>query len=262
MTTTGGRSRGQLAGRVAIVTGGGHGIGKAYCQGLAREEATVVVVDIDGQAAQRVAHGLQAAGARTLAITADVADENCTQALATSVIETLGRIDVLINNAAIFATIPISRVTTEEIPLDEWDLVLRVNLRGPFLMCRAVLPAMKAAGFGRIINISSGTVFEGVATRVHYVTTKAGIIGLTRTLSKEVGEYGITVNCLAPGSTLSEENPTPETLAMRQAHAANRAIRRVQTPDDLIGAVVFLASEAAGFITGQTLVVDGGAAMH
>jgi 3-oxoacyl-[acyl-carrier protein] reductase len=260
MTTSGGLRK--LDGRVAIVTGGGHGIGSAYCEGLAREQAIVVVVDIDGAAADRVAQRLQATGASTLALEADVADETATRAVAAEVVNRYQRIDVLINNAAVFATIPISRVPAEEIPLDEWDLVLRVNLRGAFLMCRAVLPTMKAAGFGRIINISSGTVFEGVATRLHYVTSKAGIIGLTRTLAKEVGEYGITVNCLAPGSTLSEENPTPEIVAMRQAHAANRAIRRVQTPDDLLGAVVFLASDGAGFITGQTLVVDGGAAMH
>jgi 3-oxoacyl-[acyl-carrier protein] reductase len=260
MTSSGGA--GQVADRVAIVTGGGHGIGAAYCEGLAREGAVVVVADIDGPAAQRVADKLCASGARAFAVRTDVADENSTQALAAAVQRAYGRIDVLVNNAAVFATIPISRVITEEIPLDEWDLVIRVNLRGPFLMCRAVLPAMKASGFGRIINISSGTVFEGVATRLHYVTSKAGIIGFTRTLAKEVGQNGITVNCIAPGSTLSEENPTPEIVAMRQTHAAARAIKRVQTPADLVGAVIFFASEAAGFITGQTLVVDGGVAMH
>jgi 3-oxoacyl-[acyl-carrier protein] reductase len=253
---------GRLVGRVAIVTGGGHGIGVAYCESLAHEGASVVVADLDGAASLAVAERLRAAGGKVIGVRTDVADENSTSALASEVLAQFGRIDVLVNNAAVFATIPISRVIAEEIPLEEWDLVIRVNLRGPFLACRAVLPSMKANGFGRIINISSGTVFEGVATRLHYVTSKAGIIGFTRTLSKELGPFGITVNCIAPGSTLSEENPTPEIVAMRQAHAANRAIKRVQTPADLVGAVVFLASDDAGFITGQTLVVDGGAAMH
>jgi 3-oxoacyl-[acyl-carrier protein] reductase len=112
------------------------------------------------------------------------------------------------------------------------------------------------------VNISSGTVFEGVATRIHYVTSKAGVIGFTRTLAKELGTFGVTANVIAPGSTLSESDPTPEVVAMREAHAAKRAIPRVQLPSDLVGAVVFFASDEAGFITGQTLVVDGGAAMH
>ena len=253
---------GRLGGRVAIVTGGGHGIGAAYCEGLAREGASVVVADLDGTASESVAQRVRDAGAQAIGVRTDVADSESIAELASRVLAEYGHVDVLINNAAVFATIPISRVIAEEISLDEWDLVMRVNLRGPFLACRAVLPAMKASGYGRIINISSGTVFEGVPTRLHYVTSKAGIIGFTRTLAKEVGAFGITVNCIAPGSTLSEENPTPEIVAMRQAHAANRAIKRVQTPADLVGAVVFLASDEASFITGQTLVVDGGVAMH
>jgi 3-oxoacyl-[acyl-carrier protein] reductase len=130
------------------------------------------------------------------------------------------------------------------------------------MACRAVLPAMKARDYGRIVNISSGTVFEGSATRIHYVTSKAGVIGFTRSLAREVGANGITVNAIAPGSTLSEENPTEEVLRMRAGGVQNRAIKRVQVPSDLIGALIFFASDESSFVTGQTLVVDGGAAMR
>jgi 3-oxoacyl-[acyl-carrier protein] reductase len=247
---------------VAIVTGGGHGIGRAYCAGLAQAGARVVVAEVDEPAGEQTAHDLRAAGADALAVRTDVADQTSCEHMVRAALERYGRIDVLINNAAVFATIPISRVTLEDVDPAEWDLVMRVNLRGLFLACRAVVPAMKRQRYGRIVNISSSTVFEGAATRIHYVTSKAGVIGFTRTLAKEVGAYGITANVVAPGSTLSEADPTPDIVAMREAHALRRAIQRVQVPADLVGAVVFFASDDAAFITGQTLVVDGGAAMH
>ncbi|MBI3522483.1 MAG: SDR family oxidoreductase [Chloroflexi bacterium] len=252
----------RLAGRVAVITGGGHGIGKAYCEGLAREGARVVVAELDGDAGERVADAIRATGADALAVRTDVSDRASVEHMCREALARFERIDILINNAAVFATIPISRVPIEEVELDEWDLVMRVNLRGLFLATRAVVPIMKKQSYGRIINISSGTVFEGVATRIHYVTSKAGVIGFTRTLAKEVGAYGITANVIAPGSTLSEDDPSPELVAMRQAHTARRAIGRVQVPNDLVGAVLFFASDEATFVTGQTLIVDGGAAMH
>jgi len=252
----------RLEGRVAIVTGGGHGIGKAYCRALAREGARVVVAEIDPKAAEETSALVRDEGSEALAVPTDVADEASARAMAQATVERFGRIDVLVNNAAVFATIPISRVPIEEISVAEWDRVMAVNLRGVFLACRAVLPAMKAAGSGRIINISSGTAFNGSATRIHYVASKAGVLGFTRTLAREVGPHGITVNAVAPGSTLSEEHPTDETVRMRLGSVHGRALARLELPDDLVGAVIFFASDESAFITGQTLVVDGGGFMH
>lgn len=252
----------RLEGRVAIVTGGGHGIGKAYCEALAHEGSAIAVAEIDGDAAERAASALRASGAKAIEIATDVADELSTQRMAERTLTAFGRIDVLVNNAAVFSTIPISRVALEQISVDEWDLVMRVNLRGMFLACKAVLPAMRQQNYGKIINISSGTALSGSPTRIHYVTSKGGVLSFTRTLAREVGPSGIRVNAIAPGSTLSEENPSEEVLRMRSERVGDRALPRVQLPADLVGAVVFFASADSDFITGQTLVVDGGATMH
>jgi 3-oxoacyl-[acyl-carrier protein] reductase len=252
----------RLQGRVSIVTGGGNGIGKAYCEALAAEGAAVAVAEIDGDAAERTAASLRASGARAVEIQTDVADEQSTVRMAERALSAFGRIDVLVNNAAVFATIPISRVPLEQISVQEWDLVMAVNLRGIFLACKAVLPAMRQQGYGKIINISSGTALSGSPTRIHYVTSKGGVLSFTRTLAREVGPGGIRVNAIAPGSTLSEDNPSDEIVRMRQATVASRALPRVQLPSDLVGAVVFFASPDSDFVTGQTLVVDGGATMH
>jgi 3-oxoacyl-[acyl-carrier protein] reductase len=252
----------RLEGRVSIVTGGGHGIGKAYCEGLAREGAAVVVAEIDGDAAERTAASLRAAGARAIELPTDVADEKSTERMAERALSAFGRIDILVNNAAVFATVPISRVPLEQISVHEWDQVMSVNLRGIFLACKAVLPAMRQQGYGKIINISSGTALSGSPTRIHYVTSKGGVLSFTRTLAREVGPSGIRVNAIAPGSTLSEENPSEDVMLMRQGSVAARALPRVQLPADLVGAVLFFASTDSDFVTGQTLVVDGGATMH
>jgi 3-oxoacyl-[acyl-carrier protein] reductase len=251
----------RLQGKVAIVTGGGHGIGAAYCRGLAEEGARVAVAELDGGAAEAVARGLTDQGHEALAVSTDVSREDSVLAMAESVRRRFGRIDVLVNNAAVFATVPMSRVPIEDLTVEEWDRLMAVNLRGPFLCCRAVLGAMRAQGSGSIINISSGTALNGSPTRIHYVTSKAGILGFTRCLAREVGGAGIRVNALAPGSTLSEENPSPEVVAFRRAAVKERALARVQYPQDLVGAVLFLASDESSFITGQTLVVDGGGVM-
>ncbi len=250
----------RLAGRVAIVTGGGHGIGKAYCHGLAAAGARVVVAEIDAAAGERVAAEL---GARVAcAVRTDVADEASTRAMADAALARFGRIDALVNNAAIFATIPISRSPIEDIAVAEWDRVMAVNVRGVFLACRAVLPAMKRQGYGKIINISSGTALSGSPSRIHYVASKGAVLSFTRTLAREVGSFGIRVNAVAPGNTLSEENPTPEILEHRRGRVADRALARLQLPADVVGTIVFLASAESDFITGQTLVVDGGAVMR
>lgn len=251
----------RLKDQVAIVTGGGHGIGAAYCRGLAEEGAQVVVADLDGEAAEAVAKDVRESGHEAVAIAVDVASEEATQRMAETTVERFGAIHVLVNNAAIFATIPMSRVPIEEVPVAEWDRLMTVNLRGTFLSCRAVLKTMREQGGGSIINISSGTALSGSPSRIHYVTSKAGILGFSRCLAREVGPAGIRVNTIAPGSTLSEPDPDGSILARRSKRVDARALPRVQYPHDLVGAAVFLASGESSFITGQTLVVDGGAVM-
>lgn len=253
---------GQLAGRVAIVTGAGHGIGKEYVSRLAREGASVVLADIDGAAAADVAAAMRADGLAALGVRADVRDERDLSAMAAAAKDSFGRIDVLVNNAALFATVPMSRAPFDQIEIEEWDRMMAINLRGPWLASRAVFPVMRDQHYGKIINISSATALKGSASRIHYVTSKAGVLGFTKVLAREVGPFGITVNCIAPGSTLSEQSPDAQTLAMRKAGANDRAIQRVQVPEDLAGAVLFLSSSASDFITGQTLVVDGGSYLH
>ncbi len=252
----------RLQGRVAIVTGGGHGIGKAYARRLAEEGAAVVIAEIDAPAAEQTAADFRAEGFDALAVPTDVADQASVEAMALRTVERFGRIDVLVNNAAIFATVPMSRDPFDRIDPSEWDRMMAVNLRGAWLACRAVIPQMRRQRYGKIINISSGTALKGSASRIHYVTSKAGILGFTKSLAQEVGKDNICVNCVAPGSTLSEEDPDEGVLKMRAAAAATRALQRVQTPEDLVGAVAFFASSDSDFITGQTLVVDGGACMH
>jgi 3-oxoacyl-[acyl-carrier protein] reductase len=251
----------KLKGKVAIVTGGGHGIGAAYGEGLAREGARVAIADIDGEAGEAVAEKLRKANHEALAVRTDITSEASVEAMAARVLEAFGRIDVLINNAAMFSVVPMTRGTIDEVSPEEWDRMMLVNLKGTYLVSRAVLPAMRKQGGGSIINISSGTVFAGPPTRIHYITSKAGILGFTRCLAREEGPKGIRVNTIAPGSTLSEENPSPELLAFRQERVRDRALKRVQYPADLVGAAIFLASEDSAFMTGQTLVVDGGAVM-
>ena len=253
---------GRLDGRVAIITGGGHGIGKAYAMRLAAEGAKVVIAELDGKAATTVAAELVALGHQAIAVQTDVANEASVKNMAQQAVAQFGRIDVLVNNAAIFATVPMSRSPFDQISVDEWDCMMSVNVKGTWLASRAVVPQMRQQGYGKIINVSSGTALKGSPSRIHYVTSKAGILGFTKTLANEVGKDGICVNCVAPGSTLSEENPDDDILKMRAQAANTRALKRVQTPEDLTGAVVFFASADSDFITGQTLVVDGGSCMH
>ena len=248
-----------LADKAVIITGGGHGIGKAYCLAFARAGALVVPADIDEPAAKEVAAQIRReTEGRATGMRVDVADEESTRRMVAQTTDEFGRVDVLVNNAAIFATIPMNRGGIETIDPAEWDRMMAVNLKGAFFCARAVLPLMRAQKSGKIINIASGTALSGSAGRIHYVTSKAGIIGFTRTLAREVGDDNIQVNCIAPGSTLSEENPTEDVIRLRQAAVQGRAMKRVQTPEDLVGAMLFLASPLSDFITGQTIAVDGG----
>lgn len=255
-----GNERFDLEGRAVIITGGGKGLGKVYAQEFARAGARVVAADIDGEAAQAVAAGLQQKGLEALGLATDVADEDKTQELAKAALDRFGRIDVLINNASLMSVL--QRRSWLEIPVDEWDRVMAVNLRGIFLCCRAVHPAMKAQGRGKIVNISSSRVWEGTPNRLHYTTSKAGVIGLTRALAREVGQDGITVNAVSPGNTLSETQVATSSDNYLASRVEGRALQRNQYPEDLVGAVMFLSCSASDFMTGQTINVDGGRNMH
>ena len=250
----------RLKGKVAIVTGAARGLGKAYVSRLCKEGARVVIADILD--ATEVARAITKEGGEVLALYTDVTKEESTQEMAHKTLEHFGRIDILINNAAISTTIvkkPFYEISTEE-----WDEVIRVNLKGVFLCCKAVYPQMKKQGKGKIINISSGTFFRGLPNFLHYVTSKGGIIGFTRALAREVGNDGICVNAISPGYTLTEvlaEKPHDPEEFVRDI-VSSRCFKRDELPEDLNGTVVFLASEESNFITGQTIVVDGGSVFH
>ena len=254
------RSRFDLEGRVAIITGGGKGIGKVYAQEFAKAGAKVVAADIDDAAAEAVAAEIVRAGGEAIGIRTDVSDEASTQAMAKAALDRFGTIDVLINNASMMSVLP--RRSWMEIPVAEWDAVMGVNLRGLFLCSRAVVPTMRERGRGKIVNISSSRVWDGTPNRLHYTTSKAGVIGFTRALARELGEFGITVNAVTPGLTLSETQVASTSNNYAATGTTGRAINRDQFPEDLVGTVMFLSSAASDFITGQTINVDGGKAMH
>jgi NAD(P)-dependent dehydrogenase (short-subunit alcohol dehydrogenase family) len=252
----------QFHDKVAIVTGAAQGIGRAYAQGLAAEGAKVVVADVlEGT---ETVEAITKAGGIATDIPTDVSNEVSVRAMVEVVVRQFGRIDVLVNNAALFVALyPLKDF--DQITVEEWDTVMAINLRGVFLCCKAVAPYMRKQRYGRIINISSSVFWRGVPGFLHYATSKAGIIGLTRSLSHELGTYGITVNSVAPGYTQSEGVIRVQDEGIGQAPqeiAATQAIPRPQVPEDLIGAIVFLASDAGAFVTGQTIVVDGGLAMN
>ena len=249
----------RLKGKVAIVTGAGSGIGKALARRLAADGASVVVADIQkfDLAAAEIA---KVTGARTLGLQADVSNEKDVERMAAEAVKAFGRIDILVNNAAVFSTLKLKPF--EEIGVAEWRKVMDVNIMGVALCCRACVPHMRKAGGGRIINLASGAPIKGVPLFLHYISSKGAVIAMTRGLARELGKDGITVNSLAPGFTLSE-NVAKDAAHVQQGERTRltRAIPRDETPEDLVGAVSFLASADAAFITGQTLVVDGGSAM-
>jgi NAD(P)-dependent dehydrogenase (short-subunit alcohol dehydrogenase family) len=249
----------RLAGRTAIVTGGAKGIGRHYSLALAVEGARVMIADI--AEAEDVVREIAAAHGHNSVKSAvtDVSDETAVKQLVAATVDRFGTIDILVNNAALFAPLQESKCT--DIDAELWDRVMAVNLRGPFLMVKHVVPHMRAQGYGKIINIGSGTAHRGIPWMLHYVTSKGGIMAFTRALARELGEHGIRVNTLAPGFTLSDtvlrENPGHVRTARGRA-IQSRSLHRDETPEDLLGALVFLASADSDFITGQTLAVDGG----
>ena len=243
---------GRLDDKVAIVTGGARNIGAVYARALAAEGARVVVADVlDGADAAR---SIRDAGGQAVAVEADVSREDDTLRMAQAAVDAFGRIDVLVNNAAIYLSI--NRRPFYEISAEEWDRVTAVNIKGVFLCAKAVLPHMRDQGGGRIINISSNTVMAGTPNFLHYVASKAALIGMTRSMARELGEYGINVNAIAPGLVEHEGQTVPPEISASRVDA--RSIKRRQVPQDLTGAVLYLASSDSDFVTGQTLVVDGG----
>jgi len=245
-----------LEGKVAIVTGGAQGIGRAIAEGLAAEGARLVIADL------RAAEEAAAALPNAVGLTVDVSSEADVERMASATIETCGAIDILVNNAGLYASLPMRPF--EQIPVAEWRQVMDINVLSMFLTCRAVVPRMREQAGGRIVNISSGTPFRGVPYVLHYVTSKGAIVALTRALAKELGGDNVLVNCVAPGFTMSAGvQAHPEVVdALREVSVSARTLRRDQEPEDVVGAVVFLCGPGANFITGQTMVIDGGQYFH
>lgn len=251
---------GRLDARVAIVTGAAQGIGARYARALAAEGAAVTVADVlDGEA---VVRSIADKGGKALAVRCDVTDPASVRGMVAATVEQFGRLDILVNNAALFGTI--SRKPFEEIESAEWDRMMAVNIRGVFECVKAAAPLMRGQKYGKIVNIASGTVFKGTPMLLHYVASKGAVVAMSRSLARELGDDGIRVNALAPGLVMSENvlsNP-----AWRGAAAQNtvdsRAIKREAVPEDMCGTLVYLCSSDSDFVTGQVLVVDGGAVMH
>jgi NAD(P)-dependent dehydrogenase (short-subunit alcohol dehydrogenase family) len=247
---------GSLDGKVAVVTGAAQGIGRAIAEGLADAGARIVIADLEG------AEEAAAAFTDGVGIATDVSKEADVQRLADETVVRCGTIDILVNNAGLYASLEMRPF--EQIPLDEWRRVMDVNVASMFLTCRAIVPVMRANGGGKIVNISSGTPFRGVPFLLHYVTSKGAIVAFTRALAKEIGKDKILVNCVAPGFTMSAGVQShPEVVEkLRDVSVSARTIQRDQTPEDVVGAVVYLSGPGSDFVTGQTIVIDGGQTFH
>jgi NAD(P)-dependent dehydrogenase (short-subunit alcohol dehydrogenase family) len=247
---------GRLAGKVAIVTGGAQGIGRAIADELAGDGARIVVADLKGaeEAAARYDGGV--------GLTVDVAAEADVERMTAATVERCGGVDILVNNAGLYASLAMRPF--DQIPVEEWRQVMDVNVLSMFLTSRAIVPRMRERGGGRIVNISSGTPFRGVPFLLHYVTSKGAIVALTRALAKELGPDGVLVNCVAPGFTMSDGvHEHPEVIeALQDVSVSARTIKRDQVPEDVVGAVAFLCGPESTFLTGQTMVIDGGQYFH
>ncbi len=253
---------GRLDGKVAIVTGGAQGIGAAYARGLAAEGAKVAIADIDSGAG--VVAEITRAGGQALDVPTDVADEASCMEMAKRTIAGLGGLHILVNNAAAFTNLERQKFT--DITVELWDRVMAVNTRGVFLCAKACVPHMQAQNYGKIINIATGRYFQGVPMFLHYDASKGAVIAMTKAMARELGGDNICVNCLAPGSTMSENvKKKAGWVASGRGQndvVAGRALKRLEDPADLVGACLFLASPDSDFVTGQTMLVDGGVGMH
>jgi len=245
--------------RVCIVTGAAQGLGATYAKSLSEEGAKVVVTDIDDTTA--VAAEIQALGGEVLALQNDVSDWASCQEMVSKTVEKFGRVDVLVNNAAIFGNL--ERASIDEISPELFQRVMNVNVTGSFLCTKAAVPIMREQSYGKIIMISTSRIFAGLPFYIHYDASKGAVFGMTRAMANELGDDGIRVNAIAPGSTMSEnvKARTDWRDGGPAAKLAGRSLKRLQDPEDLIGSCIFFASAESDFVTGQTLVVDGGGAM-
>ncbi len=252
----------RLKDKVAIITGGAEGIGKAFAQGFAREGAKLVIADINIKAANTLVEEFKNQGFEALAIETDVSKIIQVESMVKKTLEHFGKIDILVNNAAVYVRNEAFEAPVWEIEPSHWEKVIAVNITGVFLCCRSVLPFMIKQRSGKIINIASSLAFKAKSDFAHYVTSKGAVVSFTRAVAKDAGEYNINVNAIAPGSTLSEDEATDFILKKRTGEISSRALKRIETPNDLVGTAIFLASSDSDFITGQTIVVDGGSYMH
>ena len=245
-----------LKDRVVIITGAGQGIGRVFAKAFARAGSVAVIAERNEKTAASVAGEILKADGQAFAVTTDVSDPASIAEMIELVEGEYGRIDVLINNAGIFSTLEMRPF--DQIPLEEWEQVLRVNLTGPFLCARAVLPAMRRAKWGRIINIGSGAVRLGRPNYLHYIATKSALMGMSLSMARELGPDNITVNAILPGATFTEIERKTVTPAQKERIIAMQCIPRAETPEDLVGTALFLASDASAFVTGQNINLDGG----
>ena len=252
-----------LESKVVIVTGGGHGIGRAYCLAIAREGGRVAVADIDVAAAERVAREVGEAGGEALPLQTDVANLNSCVDMTQRTVTHFGQIDGLVNNAAIYLTIPAPRGAYDEITEEEWDRTMAVNVKGVWLCSRAVAAAMKERNQGSIVNVSSNAAFNGTAGQLPYTVSKAAVLGISRAMARELGQFNIRVNSICPGLTLSDEDPTEETIRAHEAMSQSSFIlKRVAYPDDIVGTALYLLSDLSSIVTGQAILVNAGRLLH
>lgn len=249
-----------LEGRVVIITGGGQGIGRGYAHHFAAQGAIPVIAELNGENGARVQREIEEKQGRALAIETDVGDIASVNAMAEKTLSELGRIDVLINNAAVFSQITMAPFW--ELPVAEWERAMQVNINGAFYCSRAVVPAMQEAKWGRIINVSSGTTMKARPNYLHYITSKSAMVGMTRSMARELGPWNITVNTFWPGVMQTEVDRPSVPRHMFKAMTEAQCIPRQGTIHDLAKVMLFLCSEEAAYVTGQNLIVDGGSSFN
>jgi NAD(P)-dependent dehydrogenase (short-subunit alcohol dehydrogenase family) len=245
-----------LKGRVAIVTGGGQGLGRSYAHHLAAQGAIPVIAEYDEDAGAVVAREVEDAGGTALAIATDVGDQGAVEAMVGAVRDRFGRVDILINNAAVFSKITMAPFW--ELPVDEWQRAMQVNVTGAFFCARAVVPAMQDANWGRILNVSSGTPYLGLPNYLHYITSKSAVVAMSRSMARELGPWNVTVNTFIPGVTKTEVERPSVTDEKFAQYTQMQCLKRMSTPEDMAKVVLFLCSDDAGWVTGQTILSDGG----